>query len=314
MTELDSLFSDDWPEDHRSGYVAVLGRTNVGKSSLINAMLGQKVAIVTAKPQTTRRRQLGIYTDARCQIIFVDTPGLHDPQHDLGKFMVAVAESALRDADVILWVLDVSAPPHALDRQIAETIKAMRRPPPVILALNKVDLIGSNPEAHPHVGELKALIDYEKALLVSALEHQAIDTLIEHIVALLPEGPRYYPADQVSEVNLRYIAAEVVREKVMLATQQEIPHATAVEVTEFTERSEDLSYINATVYVERESQKGIVIGKQGRMIKQIGQEARAELEAMFDTQVYLDLRVRVLKNWRSDEALMRRLGYAIPKH
>lgn len=310
MTELDSVFSDDWPEDHRSGFVAVVGRTNVGKSSLINAILGQKVAIVTPRPQTTQRRQLGIFTSPTAQIIFVDTPGLHDPQHKLGEYMIDVAQSALRDADCILWVLDVSTPPQPLEREMADTIQHLKPVPPLVLALNKADLIADD---HPYIAEHQALIDHEQALLTSAVEGRGVAELISSLTALLPEGPRYYPADQVSEVNMRYIAAEVVREQIMLATEQEIPHSVAVEITDFKERSADMNYIEATVYVERDSQKGIVIGKQGSMIKQIGQAARRELEAMLDSQVYLELRVKVMKNWRSDEALMRRLGYAMPK-
>ena len=310
MTELDSVFSDDWPDDHRSGFVALLGRTNVGKSSLINRILGQKIAIVTPRPQTTQRRQPAIYTTEHAQIIFVDTPGLHDPQHKLGQFMISVAENALADADAVLWVVDVSAPPHALDQQIADTLKTLKPNPPVVLALNKADLISEN---HPHIAQYEALIDYEKAILVSALNGQGVEALLKTITDLMPEGPRYYPVDQLSEVNMRFIAAEVIREKLMLATEQEIPHSVAVEITEYKERSAEMTYIDATVYVERESQKGIVIGKQGRLIKQIGQAARSELESMLGTQVYLNLRVRVLKNWRSDEALMRRLGYLIPK-
>lgn len=310
MTELDSIFSDDWPDNHRSGFVAVVGRTNVGKSSVINALLGQKIAIVTPRPQTTQRRQLGIYTGEAVQIIFVDTPGLHDPQHKLGEFMIEVAQHALRDADAILWVVDVSTPPHALEHEIAETIRSLKARPPLLLALNKADLVS---EDHPYIAEHQALIDYEKSLLTSAVSGQGLNELTAALTEMLPEGPRYYPADQVSEVNMRFIAAEIVREKLMVATEQEIPHAVAVEITEYKERSETMTYIEATIYVERDSQKGIVIGKQGRLIKQIGQDARRELEAMLDTQVYLELRVKVLKNWRSDEGLMRRLGYAVPR-
>lgn len=312
MADLETVFDDSWPDDHRSGFVAVVGRPNVGKSTLINAILGQKIAIVTPKPQTTQRQQLGIYTEEHAQIIFVDTPGLHDPQHRLGEFMVRVAEDALRDADVILWVLDVSEPPTKADVHIAETIRGLRNIPPVVLALNKADLLtGDTREAL--AAEHKALVTHELALLLSALNSDGVAQLVEEIKTLLPEGPRYYPIDQVSEANMRYIAAEVVREKVMLATEQEIPHSVAVEIVEYKERSEAMTYISATLYVERDSQKGIIIGKGGDMIKRLGREARAELENMLGTQVYLDLRVKVLKNWRSDDKLMRRLGYRISR-
>jgi GTP-binding protein Era len=310
MTELDSLFSDDWPEDHRSGFVAVVGRSNVGKSSLINTILGQKIAIVSPRPQTTQRRQLGIFTSPQAQLVFVDTPGLHDPQHKLGEYMVDVAASALKDADCILWVLDVSTPPQPIEQEIAETIRQLKPLPPLVLALNKADLITDN---HPHIAEHEALFDSEKALLTSALVGRGVAELISTLSALLPEGPRFYPADQVSEVNMRFIAAEVIREQLMLATEQEIPHSVAVEITDYKERSADMTYVEAMIYVERDSQKGIVVGKQGHMIKQVGQAARKELESMLNTKVYLDLRVKVLKNWRSDVALMQRLGYAMPK-
>ncbi|HLV37313.1 MAG TPA: GTPase Era [Spirillospora sp.] len=313
MNDLDSLFDDSWPDDHRSGYVAVVGRPNVGKSTLMNTILGQKVAIVTPRPQTTRRQQLGIYTEEHAQIIFVDTPGLHNPQHKLGAFMVRVAEDALRDADVILWVLDVSVPPTRADQLIAETMQRLAADTPVILALNKADLLNAE-NRDSLVDAYKALVPHHRAMLMSALHNEGVRDLIDILLELLPLGPRYFPADQVSEVNMRFIAAEVIREKIMLLTEQEIPHSVAVEIEEYKERSDTMTYINANIYVERDSQKGIIIGKGGSMIKQIGQDARAELETMLGTQVFLDLQVRVLKNWRSDERLMQRLGYRIPKN
>lgn len=312
MSDLDTIFDDSWPADHRSGFVAVVGRPNVGKSTLINAILGQKIAIVTPRPQTTQRQQLGIYSDARSQIIFVDTPGLHNPQHRLGEFMVKVAEDALRDADVILWVLDVSVQPATADQHIAQTIQRIGRETPVILALNKADLL-DNQNREAHVKTYEALVTHHKAMLMSALRDEGVSDLVDVLVELLPEGPRYYPADQVSEVNMRFIAAESIREKIMLSTEQEIPHSVAVEIAEYVERSPKLTYISAIIYVERDSQKAIIVGKGGSMIKQLGQAARQELETAIGTQVYLDLQVKVLKNWRSDDRLMQRLGYRIPK-
>lgn len=312
MTDLDTLFDDNWPDDHRSGYVAVVGRPNVGKSTLINAILGQKIAIVTPKPQTTQRQQRGIYTEEQAQIIFIDTPGLHNPQHKLGEFMVRVAEDALRDADVILWVLDVSAPPNTTDQHIATTINKLRDIPPIVLALNKADLLADS-ERDSSIAAHEALVPHEQAPLLSALKNEGVTGLLDIVKQLLSEGPRYYPVDQVSEQNMRFIATETVREQVMLATEQEIPHSIAVEIVEYKERSETMTYINAVIYVERESQKGIIVGKGGSMIKRLGKAARAELERILGTQVYLDLRVKVLKNWRSDDALLRRLGYRIPK-
>jgi GTP-binding protein Era len=312
VSDLDTIFDDSWPADHRSGFVAVVGRPNVGKSTLINAILGQKIAIVTPRPQTTQRQQLGIYSEERAQIVFVDTPGLHNPQHKLGEFMVKVAEDALRDADVILWVLDVSVQPTTADQHIAQTIQRLGRETPMILALNKADLLDDS-SRESHVSTYQALVPHYKAMLMSALRDEGVRELIEVLIELLPEGPRYYPADQVSEVNMRFIAAESIREKIMLATEQEIPHSVAVEIAEYVERSPKLTYISAIIYVERDSQKAILVGKGGSMIKQLGQAARTDLEAALGTQVYLDLQVKVLKNWRSDDRLMQRLGYRIPK-
>lgn len=308
--ELDSVFADDIPADHRSGVVAVVGRPNVGKSTLINRLVGQKIAIVSPKPQTTRRRQLGIYTSDTAQILFVDTPGLHAPQHKLGEFMVRNAESAFRDADVILLLADVTEPPDAGDRHLAETVTRLRAETPVFLALNKVDAV-SGDTRDLHVAMHATLIEANEAFRISALNGDGVDTLLNHIIARMPLGPRYYPVDQVSEVNMRFIAAEVVREKVMLNTEHEVPHSVAVEVDSYKERSDKLTYISAVIYVERDSQKGIIVGKSGDMIKRIGGAAREELSAMLGTAVYLDLHVKVAKNWRSDEKLMSRLGYRV---
>lgn len=309
-SHLDSVFNDDWSEDHRSGVIAVVGRPNVGKSTLINAILGQKIAIVTNKPQTTRKNQLGIFTQEKGQILFVDTPGLHKPHHKLGEYMVGTTKSAIKDADIIMWVLDASEKPQRADEYIAETLNEIKGDTPIILALNKADLL-EVPSLEPP--EHLALIEHSMAQMVSAQETWNVRHLGNQLLELMPLGPRYYPANQVTEINMRSIAAEVVREKIILSTDQEIPHAVAVEVDEFKERSADLTYISAIIYVERDSQKGIIIGSKGAMIKKIGKLARQELTKMLDTKVYLDLRVKVLKNWRSDETFMRRLGYRIPK-
>ncbi len=312
MTELDTVFQDQLPPDHRSGVIAVIGRPNVGKSTLVNSILGQKIAIVSPKPQTTRRQQLGIYTEAEAQILFTDTPGMHHPHHKLGEYMVSVAQDSLRDADVVLWVVDVSVEPQRDDLNIADLLKPLVGRTPIVLALNKADLLKPD-QIEGQVKHYTALIESTAALLLSATEGRGVTELLTDLKGRLPLGPRYYPVDQVSEVNMRFIAAEVVREKIILNTEQEVPYSVAVEVTEYKERSEAMTYIGATIYVERDTQKGIIIGKNGALLKKIGTEAREELAGVVETGVYLDLHVKVLKNWRMDEELMRRLGYRLPK-
>lgn len=310
--ELDDIFSDDLPPDHRSGEVAVVGAPNVGKSTLINRLLAQKIAIVSPKPQTTRRRQLGILTDARGQILLIDTPGLHAPQHRLGEYMVQAAESAFRAADAILVLVDASEAPARRDEYLAETVGRLRGRTPVVLVLNKSDLLKPE-DAEARIDAFKKLIPTEYVVLLSAMTGENVPALLEVLINLMPLGPRYYPVDQVSDLNMRFIASEVIREKIMMATDDELPYSVAVEIEGYKERSDDLHYISAIIYVERDSQKGIIIGKNGAMIKQIGAAARGELESLLDVKVFLELHVKVLKNWRSDEALLRRLGYRLPK-
>ncbi len=308
--ELDSIFDDALPEGHRSGLIAVVGKPNVGKSTLINRILGHKIAAVSPKPQTTRKRQLGILTEAAMQMVFVDTPGLHLPRHKLGEYMVKIAEAAFRDADVILLLYDVSQPPDRADQHIAETVTRLRGETPVVLALNKVDLVAPD-QLEARSSAYTALVQPTQALPISALTGAGIDALLADLAARLPEGPRYFPADQLSEVNMRFIAAEIIREKVMLHTEEEVPHSVAVEIDSYREAAPDVTLISAVLYVERDSQKGIVIGKGGAMIKQIGTDARRELEALTETRVHLDLRVKVLKDWRRDPRIMSRLGYSV---
>ncbi len=308
MLELDTIFSDDWAEDHRSGLVAVVGKPNVGKSTLINGILGQKVAIVTAKPQTTRRRQLGIYTSAEAQVLFIDTPGIHRPQTALGKYMIGAAHDALKDADIILWILDSSRLPTDEDQRIADLLNTITPKTPVLLALNKMDLLDEARELPAH----EALYRWQRILRCSALIGTGLDAILQCLIAGLPRGPRYYPADQLSDVNLRFLAAETIREQIIELTTEEIPYAVAVEITRYREQPGQVA-IEAAIYVERASQKGILIGKRGSMIRQIGSQARAALAKQLGKRVRLDTRVKVLKNWRSNEDFMRRVGYSLPK-
>ncbi len=311
MSELDSIFSDDWGEDHRSGVVAVVGRPNVGKSTLINQILGQKIAIVTPIPQTTRRRQLGIYTRDNAQILFVDTPGIHDPHHKLGEFMVAVAQSAFRDADLVLWVADLASAPQNEDHHIAGLLQQTQTPS--LVALNKCDLLDTDDAIAHQKSLFTGTVPGADYHIVSAKAGIGVKPLIDQIAQALPLGPRYYPKNQLSEVNLRFIAAEIVREQVLLNTFEEVPHAVAIEIESFEERRSGDYVIHAVIYVEKASQKGIIIGKQGSMIKQLGIDARHEMQRVFHHDVQLFLHVKVHKNWRSDQQAMRRFGYDIPK-
>ncbi len=295
-----------------SGYVAVVGRPNVGKSTLMNRILGEKIAIVSPKPQTTRLRQLGIYTQDDAQVIFVDTPGIHQPRHKLGEFMLQVAIDALRDADVILFVVDLSQPPDDEDRRVGDLVAESRTGSPVILALNKIDRLSPERIA-PAVESYRALAPQADWVALTATQGRGVDDLLKRVIEKLPAGPQFYPEDQLSDTALRDIAAEIIREKVLLNTEQEIPHAVAVEVTEFKERSATLTYVGANIYVERDSQKGILIGKGGAMLKKISSQARIDIETLVGTKVYLELWVKVLKDWRRDEGMLRRFGYRISK-
>jgi GTP-binding protein Era len=309
MAENDDIFADDWSEDHRSGVVAIVGRPNVGKSTLINAILKQKIAIATPKPQTTRRQQLGIYTVPEGQILFVDTPGMHRPHNKLGEYMETMADNALRDADVIVWILDATEKPTYGDKFIAEKIKSLATDTPIVLVLNKTDLLKGVIDFSEHF----ALIEHKTDVKLSAAKGTRVAELCQLLISLLPLGPRYYPIDQISDVNMRFIAAEIIREKIITHTTEEIPHSVAIEIDGFKEEAER-STISAIIYVEKDSQKGIIIGKGGAMIKKIGTAARYELITQMGTPVHLDLRVKVLENWRDNEDFLRRVGYKMPKN
>lgn len=308
LRERDTLLVEDsLPPDHRSGYVAVVGKPNVGKSTLMNALLGEKLAITSPKPQTTRTNQLGILTRPGYQIVFVDTPGIHEARTRLGEYMVDVARSSIPDADVVLFIVDVSEPPNAADIAIAKVIDDAQ-PGAVILALNKRDLVGEQAYSESSVA-YRELLPRSDVLAISATEGENVDTLLEKIVDNLPPGPRYFPADVLTQTQVRDDVAEIIREQALHLYEQEVPHALAVKVDQFKERNANLTYIAATIYVERDSQKAILIGKNGEALKQLGKMARAKLEPLLGTRVYLDLWVKVLKNWRKDEDALKRLGF-----
>lgn len=300
----------------RAGFVAIIGKPNTGKSTLLNAYLGQKVAIVSPRPQTTRTTLRGVLTLPQAQVIFLDTPGIHRPVHRLGEYMVAAATRTIEDGDVVVFLVDLTGPPTEEDRQIVGLLREKARGT-VILALNKADAVADPEEAGRPYREMCVGEDgqplYQAAVTLSALQGQGREELLETIISFLPESPPYYPDDFLTDQPLRVIAAELVREQVLRFTRQEVPHAVAVIVEEFKERSEDLTYISATVYVEKETQKMILLGKGGQMLKQIGQAARQEIEALLGKRVYLDLWVKVRKNWRKDRQALRWLGYDITR-
>ena len=296
------------PPGHKSGFVAVIGRPNVGKSTLMNTIVGQKVAIVSPKPQTTRNRILGILTREDAQVIFVDTPGLHRPRHKLGQAMVATASAAIPDADVVLFMVDVSVMPTPEDREIADLI-ARQTKAPVILVLNKMDRLPAA-KVKAHTEAYWGVVAFRREwIMTTATTGDNIDKLLDMIIALLPEGPEYYPGDQVTDQTEREIAAELIRERVLRHTRQEVPHAVAVVIDEFKERENGVTYIAANIFVEKNSQKGIIIGRGGQMLRQIGTGARAEIERMVGGKIYLDIHVKVREGWRKNERDVRRLTY-----
>jgi GTP-binding protein Era len=295
-------------DTHHSGFVAILGRPNVGKSTLLNALLKQKVAPVSPKPQTTRKNQLGILTLEDAQVIFVDTPGVHHPRHRLGEKMNTAAEDVLQDCDLILFVVDISDPPSDEDRLLAGKIQAFKKETPVILVANQVDRVDSS-LAQERAVAYQELASMDTTLFVSATRGDHLDELLAAIAEHLPEGPELYPEGQVTDLYERDLAGELIREACLVILRDEVPHGITVRIDQYLEREEKGAYIEATVFVERESHKGIVIGQGGVMLKQIGTRARQEIEAMSSRKVFLRLRVKVRKNWRDDEKLLRWFGY-----
>jgi GTP-binding protein Era len=300
--------NDPTPDGHRSGYVALAGKPNVGKSTLLNSLLKQGLMAVSPKPQTTRRRQVGILTLERAQLVFLDTPGIHAPRHKLGRLMLEEAVTALGEADLALAVFDLHAVPDEADALVAEQVIARSGSRPMLAALNKADLV--RPESLQQQWEAyQALLPGVDLLLTSALRGDNLTELVERIVDRLPLGPRFYPEGEITDAFERDIAADMIRAAGMQLLRQEVPHALAVQVDEYQERGETGAFIGATVYVERESQKGIVIGKGGHMLRDIGKLARQQIEAMSGRKVFLQLKVKVLPGWRDDERALQRLGY-----
>jgi len=294
--------------DHRAGFASLIGRPNVGKSTLFNRLLGQKLAIVSPKPQTTRNRIRGIRTRPEGQIIYVDTPGLHPPRGKLGRFLASTVAQALKEVDVVILVADATAP---VDASMEEAFQALRSvAAPVVLALNKVDLVPAKTKLLPRLEAYAARYPFRALVPISAKNGTGVDRLEAVALGLLPAGPALYPADTVTDQPETFFVAETIREKLFLAMRQEVPYACAVRVEEVVERGPDAPlYIRGEIFVERASQKGIVIGEGGAMLKRVGQAARRELEAFFGVRVFLDLRVRVRRDWRQDDRALRELGF-----
>ena len=290
----------------KSGYVSIIGEPNVGKSTLLNAVIGEKLAIVTPKPQTTRNRITGILTADSHQIIFLDTPGVLTPKYRLHDQMVKTAYTAITDADIVLYMIDVSRLNSGIEEKILDKLKKAAQQ--VILVINKIDLI-SNPTLLPIIASYQEKFPFLEIIPISATTGDGVLQLRETIVKHIPEGPPYFPPDQLSDLPKRFFISETIREKIFLRTNQEIPYASSVVVEEFKERPNGKIYISAMLYVERQSQKGILVGKGGQTIKKIGQLARTEIEQFLETTVFLDLRVSVKADWRRDERKLKDMGY-----
>lgn len=292
----------------KCGFVTILGRPNVGKSTLLNQILGQKIVITTDKAQTTRKRIKGILTDDNGQIIFVDTPGVHRPLNKLGEFLLDEAKVAVPDADLILFLVDGSEPAGKGDKWIVENILKDSNIP-VILIMNKVDKVKNQQKIEENLISYKLLFEENIPIVrVSAKTGRNKDTLLSNILKKLPDGEKLYPDDVVTEESMRSVAEEIIREKVLLNTSDEIPHSVAIKVDRYEEK-EDIDRIFAIIYCEHKSQKGILIGKGGLLLKKIGTEARIELESIVDKKVYLNLEVKVEKDWRKKDNILKNFGY-----
>ena len=285
-----------------------MGRPNVGKSTLINRLMGTKIAAASPWPQTTRKTQMGILSLDEAQIVFVDTPGFHQPINKLGEKMVQEALRTIEECDLCLFIADISQEPHAEDRALAQALTSSRRSLKILLALNKADLNTEEVNQH-HQEQYQIFIPFIDVVTISATTGENLDKLTHLIGSHLPVGPPFFPEDQLTDLYEREIAADLIREALLFNLRAEVPHSVAVRIDEFKDRDENTSYIAATLFVERDSQKGIVIGKGGEKLKQIGTEARHKIEDLTGRKVFLNLRVKVRKNWRNDEAALKLFGY-----
>ena len=290
----------------KSGFVAIVGRPNVGKSTFMNYVLGQKIAIMSDKAQTTRNKIQGVYTKDNAQIVFLDTPGIHKPKHELGEFMVKSAYSALKEVDAVLFMVNVSEKRGPGDDFIIEKLKGIKRP--IFLVLNKIDLV--TPEVLlERVESYKDALDFAGVFPISVLQGNNVNELMEALIEALPEGPQYYPADQITDHPEYFVVSELIREKILQLTQEEIPHSVAVTVDKMQKDEFDKVHVYANIIVERKSQKGIIIGKGGRLLKEIGTRARRDIQQLLGNKVYLELWVKVEKDWRKRKSNLQEYGY-----
>jgi GTPase len=294
-------------KNFKSGFVALIGRPNVGKSTLMNQIIGQKIAITSKKPQTTRNKIQTVYTCDEGQIVFLDTPGIHKAKNKLGEYMVNVAEKTLKEVDVIMWLVEPDTFIGAGEQHIAEQLKDIKVP--VILVINKIDTVDKD-EILKFIDAYRKILDFDEIIPASALRGNNVDTVVEQIFKYLPEGPMYYDEDTVTDQPMRQIVAELIREKALHALDEEIPHGIAVTIEKMKKRqNKDIYDIEATIICERDSHKGIIIGKKGSMLKKIGTNARYEIEQQLDMKVNLQIWVKVRKDWRDSELLMKNYGY-----
>lgn len=290
----------------KSGFVAVIGRPNVGKSTLVNSLIGQKIAIMSDKPQTTRNKILCVLSNDDAQILFIDTPGIHKPKHKLGEYMVRTAEATLKEVDVVVFVVDGTEKKGPGEAYILERLSEVSTP--VILVVNKIDTL-SKQDILPVIAQYTGDREFAAVVPVSALEKTNLTVLVDEIKSRLEPGPQYYPTDMITDQPERMVIAEMIREKVLHHTREEIPHAIAVDIEEITTRSNEDLYVRAVIYVERESQKGIVIGAGGQLLKEVGRQARLDIQNLLGSKIYLDLWVKVKKDWRNREGILRSFGY-----
>ncbi len=295
----------------KSGFVAIIGRPNVGKSTLLNCLLGQKIVIVSPKAQTTRNMIQGIYTDDDAQIIFIDTPGIHNAKSELGKVMNNFAISSLDGVDLVCFMVEANKKANELDKKIIQDV--LKKKIPTLLVINKVDLVSSENELMENINSYKELYEFNGGITISASSNSKIDELLKIIKSYLPIGPMYYPEDQLLDQPMRFVASEIIREKILMKTNEEVPHCVAVEIESFKQspNNPDLTIINATIIVERESQKKIIIGSKGSKIKEIGSLARREITDIIGNKVYLELFVKVEPDWRNHKSQLKSLGYKL---